>query len=237
MHDRLVMYDSLRCSFYNIKKPPKQPKCPVCSGNTHDADKNGHEEQNHLKIRSMRDSYKVSQAARGPSSCPLKPAIQSSETEDDNETADDATANGTLSSLHSLPPIPDFLSISCSEYHDQIQKTGKDHVLLDVRSKEQFELCHLDGAVNIPLADLATELQRVQELSNKGCKPVFCICRRGIFSTTATLMLHDKMGERSDNSNTDHSSSDKRLAKHSVFNITGGLQSWRNEVDTMFPKY
>ena len=31
---------------------------------------------------------------------------------------------------------------------------GQDHLLLDVRARVQFAVCALDGAVNIPLAEL-----------------------------------------------------------------------------------
>ena len=220
MHDRLVMYDSLRCSFFNIKKPPKQPKCPVCS-------ESATVDDGEFKIRSLQDSYRVSQAARGPTSCPLKPSKKKNGGGDGNDDTDN-----DVPTPYSLPPIPDFLSISCSDYHNQVRKAGVDHVLLDVRSKEQFELCHLKGSINIPLANLSKELPHVQKLSN-GVKPVYCICRRGIFSTTATLMLHEKTAKSNDK--TDETADN--LLIHSVHNITGGLQSWRQEVDTMFPKY
>lgn len=47
------MYDSLRCSFLRIKKPPRQAKCQVCGPDA--------------SIRSMSDSAEVSKEARGPS--------------------------------------------------------------------------------------------------------------------------------------------------------------------------
>ena len=53
MSDRLLMYDSLGCSFLCIKKPPKQSKCPVCGPTP--------------TIRSMEDSAAASANARGPS--------------------------------------------------------------------------------------------------------------------------------------------------------------------------
>lgn len=30
MHDRFLMYDALQSSFFTVKKPPKNPSCPVC---------------------------------------------------------------------------------------------------------------------------------------------------------------------------------------------------------------
>jgi adenylyltransferase/sulfurtransferase len=34
MHDRLMMYDSLHCSFINVKKPPARHNCAVCSSDS-----------------------------------------------------------------------------------------------------------------------------------------------------------------------------------------------------------
>jgi adenylyltransferase and sulfurtransferase len=212
MHDRLVMYDSLRCSFLSIKKPPKQPKCPVCS------------EGSFATIHSMEDSYNLSQSARGPTNCPLKQK---------REEVNDAEES-SLSKIPKSPTIPDFLAISCMEYDTQIRKAGGDHVLLDVRAKEQFDLCSLKGAVNIPLADLSNQLQRVKELSN-GTKPVYCICRRGIFSTTATLLLQQTVVATGPSELGDNNTAQPGLP--AVYNIVGGLESWRDQVDPMFPKY
>ena len=38
---------------------------------------------------------------------------------------------------------------------------GQDHLLLDVRARVQFAVCALDGAVNIPLAELEVRATRV----------------------------------------------------------------------------
>jgi adenylyltransferase/sulfurtransferase len=186
MHDRLVMYDSLRCSFMSIKKPPKQSKCPVCSLTP--------------SIRSMDDSREFSLSARGPS-CSLD--------------------GGKPVSLDERPPIAEDLEVSCVEYN-RVRTEEIPHILLDVRVKEQFDLCSLDGAVNIPLEKLEDQLERVEELSN-GTKPVFCICRRGLLSVLATNMLNDAAAIR------------PRI--HSVKNIEGGLATWQIDVDHMFPKY
>ena len=59
MHDRLIMYDSLQCSFLKIKKPPaKKSSCPVCGPNP--------------SIKTIEDSISSSQLARGPAGFPVK---------------------------------------------------------------------------------------------------------------------------------------------------------------------
>ncbi|KAL3815439.1 hypothetical protein ACHAXA_009184 [Cyclostephanos tholiformis] len=57
MHDRLMMYDSLNCSFINVKKPPARTNCSVCSPEA--------------TIRTMLDSERTLDNVRGPSICAL----------------------------------------------------------------------------------------------------------------------------------------------------------------------
>jgi adenylyltransferase and sulfurtransferase len=179
------MYDSLGCSFHRIKKPAKQPKCPVCGPEA--------------VIRSMEDSDDQS-LTRGPS-CSIG--------------SNQSTAN---SSTQELPPR---LVVTC-EVYNELRERGQPHILLDVRVEEQFTLCSLDGAVNIPLDSLSENLNRVEQLSN-GIYPIYCICRRGLASVTATKILSDAIPTH------------PRI--HSVANVRGGLDLWRRRVDSSFPKY
>ena len=178
MYDKLTMYDSLQCSFLRIKKPPKQPKCPVCGPDA--------------TITSMVNYDKVSQAMRGPS-C------------------------GIISPVY----IDPSLNISCLNYKS-VRDKGENHILLDVRVKEQFELCSLEGAVNLPLEKLEEKLSDVEKLSG-GKRTIYCLCRRGIASAHATNILNKAMSKHSQ--------------IYSVKNIEGGLDSWRDKVDGNFPKY
>mmetsp|Transcript_33566 Transcript_33566/g.79150 ORF Transcript_33566/g.79150 Transcript_33566/m.79150 type:complete len:458 (+) Transcript_33566:127-1500(+) len=179
MSERLLMYDSLECSFMRIKKPPRQQQCPVCGTNP--------------TITTMEESFAASKMARGPSAC----------------------------SVRTRPNVPDHLSLSCEEY-SQIRDRGEDHVLIDVRVKEQFDLCSLPGAINIPLGIIEQEMEQLSTLSD-GLKPIYCMCRRGFASVAAM----NKIVENAHNN----------PKIHSVKNITGGLASWRSKVDETFPKY
>jgi adenylyltransferase/sulfurtransferase len=176
LSDRLLMYDSLQCSFLRIKKPEKQMHCPVCGPEA--------------TITSMEESYEASQTARGPS-------CSSGKTE------------------------PKNISVSCTEY-DRIRDSGDPHILLDVRVKQQFDLCSLPGAINIPLASITQQMEHISTISNR-TKPVYCICRRGNASVMATNMIVEGL--------------QKYPNIHSVKNITGGLTSWRSKVDKTFPNY
>ena len=133
-------------------------------------------------------------------------------------------------------------NVSCRDY-DQIRKSGVRHVLIDVRPPNQFQMCSLPGAINVPLGQLredagtnedqvqdgddddddddeTTGRKRVFQLSHRGTDPIYCICRRGIASLAATEIMKGWW-------------SDLPL----VYNVTGGLTSWTKEVDPSFPSY
>jgi len=145
-------------------------------------------------ITTMEESRAASEKARGPSSCSVK---------------------------RSHEDILDSLCISCEEY-DRVRQRGEDHILLDVRVKEQFDLCSLPGAINIPLGSIPHRMKELANMSN-GCKPIYCVCRRGIASVAATNIISKAALEHPN--------------IYSVKNIVGGLNSWRLKVDGTFPKY
>ena len=184
MHDRLLMYDALRCSFFTVKKPEKAVGCPVCGPQA--------------TILSMQDSRGDLTGARG------------------------LTGFGGIPMPHAQEmSLPENAYVSCEDYR-KVREQDLDHVLLDVRGTRQFEMCALDGAVNIPLARIPDELDRLEELSN-GSKPVYCVCRRGVASMDAARILYEAKNEG------------RRI--HSVRHIEGGLTAWHTDVDSTFPKY
>lgn len=144
----------------------------------------------------MTDSDEASKAARGPS-CAI------------NETL---VGLDGLEELHQITP---------NEYHS-LRQHNEPHVLLDVRVTEQFALCSLPGSVNIQLKELHDRVADVEQLSN-GTKPVYCICRRGRASVSATLLLNKLMNQHPQ--------------IKAVVNVKGGLDGWRQKVDESFPRY
>jgi len=101
---------------------------------------------------------------------------------------------------------PDFLS-------KIVEKGEVNFVILDVRAANQFAMCSLGGSVNIPLDELR---ERVAEVE-KGVD-VYCVCRRGVASRTATTLLREQRGEN-------------------VWSVDGGLNRWSKDVDEGFPFY
>ena len=58
-------------------------------------------------------------------------------------------------------------------------------LLLDVRTPEEFDERHIDGALNIPVQELAA---RILELGPK-TRPVVVYCRSGARSATAAALM------------------------------------------------
>ena len=63
-----------------------------------------------------------------------------------------------------------------------------EYIILDVRSKREFKEGHLNGAINIPLADINKNVEK--ELINKNTKILVC-CQYGIRSKKAAKILED----------------------------------------------
>ncbi|KAH7394459.1 hypothetical protein BKA66DRAFT_567401 [Pyrenochaeta sp. MPI-SDFR-AT-0127] len=117
------------------------------------------------------------------------------------------------------------------------------HILVDVREKVQFELCNIDGSINLPFStvsstpgpylrmntpspgsndmnvddeDWVTQLKRSE-------KPIFVVCRLGNDSQI-TVKKMKEFG-------LDYG------GKRFIGDIRGGLQAWRSNVDADFPDY
>lgn len=88
-------------------------------------------------------------------------------------------------------------------------EAGKDFVLLDVRTKEEFREGHIEGAVNIPLPKLAYDIE--DEVPQKD-QMIVLYCRSGVRTLTAAEILKD-------------------LEYTKVYDM-GGIMSWPYEVVT-----
>jgi len=67
-------------------------------------------------------------------------------------------------------------------------EAGRDFVLLDVRTKEEFHEGHIEGAINIPLQTLAYDIEN--EVPEKD-QIIVLYCRSGIRTLTAAEILKD----------------------------------------------
>ncbi|HVN86900.1 MAG TPA: rhodanese-like domain-containing protein [Candidatus Binatia bacterium] len=90
---------------------------------------------------------------------------------------------------------------------------GDDVVILDVREPEELAIARLDGAVHIPMGEIAG---RLHELDPD--KEVVVICHHGIRSAQVAGFLAQRDFAR-------------------VVNLTGGIDAWSCTVDPRVPRY
>jgi adenylyltransferase and sulfurtransferase len=94
----------------------------------------------------------------------------------------------------------------------------RNHILIDVRSANEFEICQLKNSINVPIKILLSGKldeslkQRMRE------DEVFVVCRRGNDSQLAVKYLKEEL---------------QIVSK----DLIGGLHAWSRRVDSNFPIY
>jgi rhodanese-related sulfurtransferase len=102
--------------------------------------------------------------------------------------------------------------LSALQLQDKIQ-TDDDLLLLDVREPHEFDYAHIDGSKLIPLSLLPL---RLNELNQD--QEIVVICHHGVRSMQGCMFL-DRSG----------------FSK--LYNLTGGIDAWSQECDSLVPRY
>lgn len=90
----------------------------------------------------------------------------------------------TLSCVQAEKNAPTEQAIAASEYQSNFVDTSAAHLLVDVRTPEEFATGHIAGAVNIPLDTLESRLGEVPKDT-----PIVLYCRTGNRSAQAADLL------------------------------------------------
>jgi len=85
--------------------------------------------------------------------------------------------------------------------------------LLDVREPWEFQTCHIEGSLPIPMNTIPA---RQEELDPDA--PIVCICHHGARSMQVAAFL-------------------ERNGFTHVTNLTGGVHAWAQQVDGTMPTY
>lgn len=86
-------------------------------------------------------------------------------------------------------------------------------LLLDVREPWEFERCHIEGSVCVPMNGIPARLQELPQ-----DREIVVICRHGVRSFHVARFL-------------DHSGFQR------IINLTGGVDAWAKEADPTMPTY
>ncbi|WP_334189828.1 rhodanese-like domain-containing protein [Noviherbaspirillum sp.] len=86
-------------------------------------------------------------------------------------------------------------------------------LLLDVREPWEFQTCHIEGAVPMPMNTVPARMQELDEDA-----AIVCICHHGARSMSVAAFL-------------------ERNGFPNVINLTGGVHAWAQQVDGSMPTY
>ena len=125
--------------------------------------------------------------------------------------------------------------ITAKEYSKVRETTETPHILVDVREKVQFDICHLKGSINLPYSEISRDPEasidtlddtvRDRNPDRADRVSLYLICRYGNDSQLAANTFKDLPRFRP-------------RAKYDVAgDIAGGLRAWRQAIDPAFPEY
>lgn len=124
-----------------------------------------------------------------------------------------------------LELLPQNNRISVQKLNEYRQKNDP-HLLIDVRSQNEYEICHLDQSINHPIkmfSDLNNGSGKalIETIKSENIPNVFVICRRGNDSQIAAKKLMEGLYD----------------INVEIHDVIGGLHAWTNQIDENFPKY
>jgi rhodanese-related sulfurtransferase len=102
--------------------------------------------------------------------------------------------------------VKEYEDLSAGAYRAGLAQQPGDHTLVDVRTREEFRMGHLPGALNIPLDQLA---RRVKELP--AGQPVVVVCATGNRSVSGSRIIAGAGGHPK------------------VYNLQGGTMAWARQ--------
>ena len=106
-----------------------------------------------------------------------------------------------------------MLEISATELKERLEGS-EDFALVDVRNPDEFAFAKIEGATLIPFGEV---MQRSDEFDDD--RDTVVMCRSGVRSARVIEFL-ESQGH-----------------KGKLFNLTGGILAWSDEVDPSVPKY
>jgi rhodanese-related sulfurtransferase len=104
------------------------------------------------------------------------------------------------------------LEISAQEVKARLDR-GEKLLLVDVREPREFELCHIEGAVLIPMGSIPANLQSLDTDDD-----VICFCHHGMRSLDVANWL-------------------RAQGIKSARSMAGGIDRWSMEIDPSVPRY
>ena len=101
--------------------------------------------------------------------------------------------------------------MSATELAEHLEDTSP--LLLDVREPWEFEICHIDGSINLPMSQIPAHLEQLEDAGE-----IVLICHHGIRSLRVAGYLQQALDA-------------------TLINLDGGVEAWAREVDPEMAVY
>lgn len=103
------------------------------------------------------------------------------------------------------------------EYLNELDANAVAPLLLDVREQWEFDYCHIEGSVLIPMGELPAELDTFDaEIDHE--RETIMICHHGIRSRQMGYYM-------------------EQIGFKNIINLDGGVERWAEDVDTSMKRY
>jgi rhodanese-related sulfurtransferase len=112
----------------------------------------------------------------------------------------------------STESLPESDAISVRELAD-LRSAGREHSVLDVREAGELEICRIDGALHIPMAEVPG---RADDLPRD--RPLVILCHHGARSRMVVDFL-------------------RNAGFDNALNLDGGIEAWACEIDPSIRRY
>jgi rhodanese-related sulfurtransferase len=94
-----------------------------------------------------------------------------------------------------------------------MRRTGREHIVLDVREARELDICQLEGAQHIPMANVPA---RTDDLPTN--QPLIVVCHHGARSQRVVDFL-------------------RNAGFDNAVNLDGGIEAWACEIDRSMRRY
>ena len=99
------------------------------------------------------------------------------------------------------------------EVNDILNNQNNKPIILDVREKWEYDICHIENSTHIPMGKIAN-VEGELSINMK----IIVVCHHGIRSRMVAKYLTSK-------------------GFSDVINLTGGIDAWSTNIDPSMPKY
>lgn len=103
--------------------------------------------------------------------------------------------------------------MTATQLQDHLRNCNSQPLLLDVREQWEYQYCHIEHSVLIPMGEIAQQLEKLDRKQE-----TIVICHHGIRSRHITSFLESQNFTN-------------------VINLTGGVEAWADTVDPNMPRY